>query len=161
MDKESTVPTAVAFIGFIFVAVFCFVVIRDNVKEKNAQREMKESKEVGKLADINVNIAGTLYTAVIDSNKAAESFLTHLPLDIEMTDLNNNSKRGYTYFKLATEAKKLGKVEVGDLLISGDSYVIIATKTFKTSDKFTKIGHIENLGEIPKGPINTHLSKIE
>jgi len=161
MDKESTVPTAVAFIGFIFVAVFCFVVIRDNVKEKNAQREMKESKEVGKLADINVNIAGTLYTAVIDSNKAAESFLTHLPLDIEMTDLNNNSKRGYTYFKLATEAKKLGKVEVGDLLISGDSYVIIVTKTFKTSDKFTKIGHIENLGEIPMGPINTHLSKIE
>ena len=161
MDKESTVPTAVAFIGFIFVAVFCFVVIRDNVKEKNAQREMEESKEVGKLADINVNIAGTLYTAVIDSNKAAESFLTHLPLDIEMTDLNNNSKRGYTYFKLATEAKKLGKVEVGDLLISGDSYVIIATKTFKTSDKFTKIGHIENLGEIPMGPINTHLSKIE
>lgn len=161
MDKESTVPTAVAFIGFVLVAVFCFIVIRDNVNEKNAQRQAQETKEVGKLADVNVNIAGTLYTAVIESNKAAESFLTHLPLDIEMTDLNENSKRGYTYFKLATETKKLGKVEVGDILISGDSYVIIATKTFKTSDKFTKLGHINNLGDIPRGPINTHISKIE
>ena len=53
------------------------------------------------------------------------------------------------------------KILKEDILISGDSYVIIATKTFKTSDKFTKLGHINNLGDIPRGPINTHISKIE
>ena len=161
MDKESTVPTAVAFIGFILVAVFCFIIIRDNVNERSAAREQQESHEIGKLADIKVNIAGTVYTAVSESNKAAKSFLTHLPLDMEMTDLNDNSKRGYTYFKLTTDAKRLGKVEVGDLLISGDSYVLIVTKTFKTSDKYTKLGHIQNLGEVPKGPVQIYISKME
>ncbi len=161
MDKESTVPTAIAFIGFILVAVFCFIIIKDNVTERNAIRDQQEQEQIGKLADIKVNIAGTSYTAVSESNKAAQSFLTHLPLNIEMTDLNDNSKRGYTYFKLTTDSKKLGKVEVGDILISGDSYVIIVTKTFKTNDKYTKLGHIHNLGEVPKGPIQAYISKVE
>lgn len=161
MNKDSTVPTAIAFIGFIFIAVFCFIIIRDNVDKRNEEKQQQEINEVGKLADIRVNIAGKSYTAYIESSKAAESFLTHLPLDIEMNDLNENEKRGYTYFKLATDQKKLGKVEIGDILISGDSYVIIATKTFKTNDKYTKLGHIQNLGDIPSGTILTHIAKME
>lgn len=161
MDKDSTVPTAIAFIGFIFVSFFCYMIIKENVEQRNIEKQEQETKEVGKLADLRVNIAGNIYTAVSESNKAAQNFLTHLPLDIEMNDLNSNEKRGYTYFKLATDARKLGKVEIGDILIYGDSYVIIATKTFKTNDKYTKLGHIQNLGEVPKGTIHAYISKIE
>ena len=162
MNKDSTVPTAVAFIGFVFVAVFCFMIIKDNVEERRAEKKQQETQEVGKLADIMVNIAGTPYKAVSESTNAAKSFINNLPLEIEMKDHNNsNEKRGYVYFKMTTESKKLGKVEVGDLLLSGDSYVVIATKTFKTSDRYTKIGHIQNLGEIPSGDIKTRISKIE
>ena len=60
-----------------------------------------------------------------------------------------------------TEAKKLGKIEAGDILLSGDSYVIIATKSFKSSDKYTKIGHIQNLGDIPAGNIKVIIKKVE
>ena len=161
MNKDSTVPTAVAFIGFIFVAVFCFMIIKDNFDKSTQEKQEQEVKEVGKLADILVNIEGTTYRAVSESNKAAESFLNNLPLEVEMTDLNENEKRGYTYFKMTTESKKLGKVEIGDLLLSGDSYIVIATKTFKTKDRYTKIGHIQNLGDIPSGHIKTRISKIE
>ena len=161
MNKESTIPTAIAFIGFICVAVFCFFIIKDNVVKKSEEKRNQETQEVGKLDDIRININGVSYTAVSESTKAAESFLTHLPLEIEMTDLNENEKRGYTYFKLTTEARKLGKIEIGDILLSGDSYVIIATKTFKSSQKYTKIGHIQNLGNVPNGTIKTFISKIE
>lgn len=161
MNKDSTVPTAIAFIGFICVAVFCFFIIKDNVAKKTEEKRNQETQEVGKLADIKINVAGTIYTAVSESTKAAENFLTQLPLDIEMTDLNENEKRGYTYFKMATEARKLGKIEIGDILISGDSYIIIATKTFKSNQKYTKLGHIQNLGDVPKGTIKVFISKME
>lgn len=161
MNKESTVPTAIAFIGFILVCAFCYMMIKDNVAKRNEEREIEEIKEIGTLEDVRVNISGNIYTASIESNNAAKSFLTHLPLEIEMKDLDGNQKRGYTYFKLTTESKKMKKVEIGDILISGDSYVIIATKTFKTSDKYTKLGHIQNLGDLPKGTVQTYISKIE
>ena len=161
MNKESTVPTAIAFIGLILVAVFCFIIIRDSVIQKREERKEQETKEVGKLPDIKVYIDGVYYTAISESTKAAESFLNQLPLDIEMTDLNENEKRGYTYFKLTTEARKLGKVEIGDILLSGDSYIVLATKTFKSSQKYTKIGHIQNLGDIASGKIKVFISKME
>ena len=161
MNKDSTVPTAIAFIGFIIVAVFCFIVIKDNIDKKAIEKQEQESSEVGKLDNVSVKISGTPYIAYIESNKAAKSFLSHLPLEIEMNDINENEKRGYTYFKLSTSAKKLGKVEIGDILISGDSYIIIATKTFKTSDKYTKIGHIQNLGDLPSGIVQVYMNKIE
>jgi len=161
MDKNNTVPTAIAFIGFICVAVFCFMIIRDSVNKNNEEKEQRETQEVGKLADIKVNIGGTAYTAISESTSAAKDFISHLPLEVELSDLNENEKRGYTYFKLKPEAKKLNKVEIGDLLLSGDSYVIIAKKTFKTNDKYTKIGHIQNLGDIPSGNVKIYISKIE
>ncbi len=161
MDKDSTVPTAIAFIGFMAVAVFCFILVKDNINERQEMRDQQEQHEVGKLADLRVTIDGKQYTATSESTKAAENFLNNLPLSLEMIEINENEKRGYTYFKLATDAKKLGKVEIGDILLSGDSYVIIATKTFKTSDKYTKIGHIQNLGTVSKGTIQAYISKIE
>ena len=161
MNKDSTVPTAVAFIGILSIAVFCFFVVRNKVNQNKLEKEEQESREVGKLADIKISIGGVTYTAISESNKAVESFLEHLPLELEMNDSSNGLKRGYTYFKLTTAAKKLGKIEAGDVLLSGDSYVLIATKSFKSSDKYTKIGHINNLGSIPNGPVRAVIIKGE
>ena len=161
MDKDSTVPTAIAFVGLIAIALFCFIIVKNNITMKQQEKDQAEKDEVGKLVDIVVNINGVNYNATSESNKAAQNFLTHLPLTIEMSDINENEKRGYTYFKLATEAKKLGKIEIGDILLSGDSYVIIATQTFKSSDKYTKIGHIQNFGSIPKGNVTAVIKKME
>lgn len=161
MNKDSTVPTAIAFIGFLAVAIFCFFVIKDNVNKNQIIKEQNEQSEVGKLADLKIMIDGKQYTAQSESSKAAQAFLNNLPLSIEMTDNNNTEKRGLTYFKLTTEAKRIGKVEIGDILISGDSYIVIATKTFKTSNKYTKLGHIYNLGDLPKGSVKTYITKNE
>ena len=161
MNKDSTVPTAVAFIGILAIAAFCFFVIRNKVNQNNLEKEEQESREVGKLANLKVAIGGVSYTATSESTKAVESFLNQLPLELEMNDSGNGLKRGYTYFKLATSAKKLGTIEAGDILLSGDSYVLIATKTFKSSDKYTKIGHISNLKNVPSGPVRAIITKGE
>lgn len=157
-DKNGTIPTAIAFIGFIAVAVLCFFMIREKVNESREQKDITEQSEVGQLSDLRVVIDGKEYFAKTESTKAAKSFLKSLPLSIEMSDSSENEKKGYTYFKMTTDAKKLGKVEIGDILLSGDSYVVVATKTFKTSNKYTKIAHIHNLGEVRKGVIQTYIS---
>lgn len=161
MNNDSTVPTAIAFIGFIAVAVFCFIVIKDNVDKNREAKKEQEIQEVGSLANISISIDGKKYIAVSERTKAAESFLNHLPLEIELEDLNENEKRGYAYFKFETDAKKLSKIDFGDILLSGDSYIIIANKSFKTSGKYTKIGHIQNLSDLPSGKIVAYISKVE
>ena len=161
MNKDSTVPTAIAFIGFIAVAIFCFIVVRNSIISKQELKYEEEKNLVGELSNLSVNINGVNYEAVSESNKAAESFIKNLPLTIEMNDINENEKRGYTYFKMTTEAKKQSKIEIGDILLSGDSYVVIATKTFKSNDKYTKIAHIQNVNEIPKGNIKAIIQKID
>lgn len=161
VNKESTVPTAIAFIGFIAIAFFCFFIIRDNVIKNKIQREEQETKEVGKIANYRVMIGGKFYTVTSESNKGVESFVSQLPIEIEMNDSTNNLKKGYTYYKLSTSPKKIGSIEIGDILLSGESYVLIATKSFKSSEKYTKLGHIINLGELPSGTIKVTFIKGE
>ena len=161
MNKDSTVPTAVAFIGFIAVVIFCFIVIKDYINKNSEIKDQQNQSEVGILPDIKMTINGKQYTIKSESNKATENFLANLPLSIELIQVNENEKKGYVYFKLITDAKKMGKVEEGDLLLYGDSYVILATKAFKTKDMYTKLGHIQNIDGIPDDTVNAYFTKEE
>lgn len=152
MKRESTIPTALAFIGFILVAAACFFFVRNYMSEREEQSRLDEANEVGVLADIKVNINGKMYNVITYNSKASQIFLNELPVDLEM-DSSGNFKVGFTYFKLPVEHTKLKNIKTGDVLIIDDSHIAIATKSFETSDRYTLIGHIEKLDRVPGGKI--------
>lgn len=159
MDKNSTVPTAIAFVAFVLIVIFFIFMIKGNVEKDTENAANEEAKQVGVLSDFYVSIGGKRYTAKTESTKAAEVFLNNLPIEIEMNVRDKNSISGVTYFKLSSEAKSHKKLLVGDVLLQGNSTIIIVTSSFKESTKYTKLGHIEDFNYIPTGNVRVYLSK--
>ena len=160
MKKYGSIPTALAFIGFCAVAVVCFLFIRDFVNKRENQARIDEANEVGKLADIRVTINGKSYTAISYNSKATQILLEELPIDLEM-DTEGNFKVGFTYFKLPIEHAKMKTIKMGDIIIIDDSHIAIAAKNFDTDERYTLVGHIENLDSIPGGRLTVSFMKIE
>ena len=159
MNKESTVPTAIAFIAFVLIVIFFIFMIKGNVEKNKENADNREAQQVGVLDDFNVIIGGKKYVAKTESTKAAEVFLNNLPIEVEMHVADKNTIQGVTYFKLSSEVQSFKKVYVGDVLLEGNSNIIIVTSSYKTKDKYTKLGHIDDFNYIPNGNVRVYLSK--
>ena len=77
-----------------------------------------------------------------------------------MNDDGANKKRGCTYYRFNGDAEKIKKVEKGDLLIYGDSCVVIATGDFTGDSKYKKIGHINNMGAVSSGTLTVKFTPV-
>ena len=161
MKEGSSVPTAIAFLCFVGIIVFFVFFINYNVQKDQALKEEQEAKEVGKIDDLKLSLGGNVYVIKCESTKAVQNFVDNLPLSIEFNDLANKGKSGNVYFKLLSEPKTIKKALVGDVLLEGNSTIIIVDKSFKTSDKYTKIGHIDNIGVLPSGMISGKISTFD
>ena len=63
------------------------------------------------------------------------------------------------YKRWEIKLKKLPNfISISRIIIS---LMLIATKSFKSSEKYTKLGHIINLGELPSGTIKVTFIKGE
>jgi hypothetical protein len=65
-----------------------------------------------------------------------------------MSDLNNNEKYCYLDFTLPTDSKSVKNIKKGDVMLFGNSCLVIFYKSFTTSYSYTKIGYIENPADI-------------
>ena len=160
MDRGNTVPTAIAFIGFVAVAIIFFFFIKGNVLKNREEANNNEAAEVGQLANMTLNFGGKAYTAISTSTKTTKSFIESLPVTIQMTDVDGNEKYGCMYYKIATESPKTNVVTKGDVLLFGESCVIVAYKDFKSSSKYTKLGHIDNVDDLPSGSVKVVISAL-
>ena len=160
MDKGNTVPTALAFIGFVAVALIFFFFIKGNVLKNREEVNQNEADNVGELADISIKMGTKSYKAKSTSTKTTQSFLESLPVTIQMNDVDGNQKYGCMYYKIANESAKTNKVKKGDVLLSGESCVISAYEDFKTINKYVVLGHIDNFDDVPSGSVKVILSAI-
>ena len=161
MREGSSVPTAIAFLCFVGLIVFFVFFVKNSVEKKQQLDEQKEAQEVGQLADLRLTFAGKAYSIKCESTKAVANLINNLPLDLELKDLANVGKSGNIYFKLMSEPKRIKKALVGDVLLEGNSTIIIVDKSFKTSDKYTKIGHIDNMDTLPSGVFNARITSTD
>jgi hypothetical protein len=160
MDKGNTVPTALAFIGFVAVALIFFFFIRGNVNRGREEVDQNEANSVGELVDMNVKIEGKSYKAKSTSTVTTKTFIENLPLTLQMNDVDGNQKYGCMYYKVANESTKTNKVKKGDILLSGESCVIIAYADFKSINKYVVLGHIDNFDNVPSGSVRVIISPV-
>ena len=151
MDRSNSVPTAVTFIIVVALCIGAFFIIKNAVNEDQEKAQVNASKEIGNLPNIVVGIDGKRYTAVTEVSYASENFIKNTPVSIEMTDEDGNHKYGCTYFKFTGEAARTNTIKKGDILIYGDSCIVIATKDFNSSGKYKKVAHINDMNGFPVG----------
>lgn len=53
----------------------------------------------------------------------------------------------------------VGQIEKGDVMLYGDDCLVIFYDSFKSSYSYTKIGHIDNLGDIGTEDVEVSISK--
>ena len=114
------------------------VLIENNLSESDPETSklMKDT--------INIIIGDIHFTAILESNTAADEFKTMLPLTINMKDLNSNEKFFDLASNLPANAANPKTINSGDLMLWGPNTLVLFYKTFSTSYSYTRLGKIEN-----------------
>ena len=90
------------------------------------------------------------FTVILEENETAAKLKEKLPLKLTMSELNGNEKYNYLPFSLPADSFSPGNIEEGDVMLYGDSCLVVFYKSFQTSYSYTKIGHIENTADLQK-----------
>ena len=100
------------------------------------------------------NINDKEYTINLEDNKTAREFVNHLPLELNMNELNGNEKYAYIDSTLPTNETKPKQISAGDVMLYGNNCLVIFYETFNTQYSYTKIGHIDNLSNLGNSSIS-------
>lgn len=94
---------------------------------------------------VTVTINGKTFTATLAENETAEAFTALLPMTLNMTELNGNEKYNYLDSNLPTDASNPETINTGDIMLYGSNCIVLFYKTFNTSYRYTRIGHIDDV----------------
>lgn len=162
MDKSNTVPTAIAFIVFVGLIIGGILYIKSTVSGNYNRNHEESIKEIGKLPNILVGIKyGDYFTAVTQVSNAAKNFISFIPTTVQMKDEGQFEKKGCGYFHFEGDSEKSKQIQRGDLLVYGDSCIVIAKGDFNGTSLYKKIGHIDDMPDLPDGNIEVNFSTIE
>lgn len=103
----------------------------------------KDNKTTG-IASIMMRIDDRAFEISIDSGKAGQEFAKATPFELEMDDLNGNEKYYEGDDKLPKNEYAPGHIEAGDVMLYGDDCVVIFYKSFDTTEKYTRLGKIQD-----------------
>ena len=106
------------------------------------------AQQTGNSQKMNIQIDNKTFKVIVENNKTVKELYQKLPITLEMSDLNNNEKYCYLDFTLPADSKSVKNIKQGDVMLFGNSCLVIFYKSFTTSYSYTKIGHIENPADI-------------
>ena len=100
--------------------------------------------------EINVIIANKTFVADVEDTETGRAFVGRLPMTLDMSELNGNEKYNYLPFTLPTNTYAPGQIQAGDVMLYGNSCLVVFYKSFSTPYSYTKIGHIEDISDLQK-----------
>ncbi len=155
-------------IYYLLILILLFITIGCNSKKENnsinnnQEDNIKNNKSSNIKKEINtmkVIINKKEYIINLEDNETVKSFISSLPQELEMSELNGNEKYTYLNKSLPTDSKNPKKINKGDVMLYGNNCLVIFYKSFNTSYSYTKIGHIDNLPDLGDGNIKVTFEK--
>jgi hypothetical protein len=96
---------------------------------------------------ISITVGKQTFAAQLHDSKAARELRALLPLKINMKELNGNEKHGELPKSLTKSIFSPKQINTGDILLWGNSTLVIFYQDFPTQYSYTDIGKISD----PKG----------
>ena len=128
----------------LFIGLFCSCFIflsgcgtADSYREINAPSKISKGRET-----IRLKMNGNDYQIELERNSTADELHEILPEEFAMKDLHQNEKYFDLPQTLPVQAEKVGKIEIGDVLLYRDQTLVIFYQSFETSYSYTRIGRI-------------------
>ena len=120
----------------------------------------KEEKEViERVSKVNIVIDNKEYILNLENNDSVLELVSMLPQSFTMNELNGNEKYVYLDKTFTTNEISPKNITSGDVMLYGDNCLVIFYKSFETSYSYTKIGHIDNLGDLGKTKVNVEIER--
>ena len=113
-------------------------------QQSEAQPESSVTEEESNMLKIEILIGNEVYTATLYDNAATRDLMDMLPLTLDMSELNGNEKYYYLDTGLPTNASKPSGIKTGDLMLYGDSCLVLFYESFSTSYTYTQLGRIDD-----------------
>ncbi len=142
----------------IFIVISFFIIFlsfgcgsKEGLNDKNILNEEIDS--------MKIIIDGVKYLVKLEDNETVNGLISLLPLELSMEELNGNEKYVYLDKSLVSNPVYYKRIEAGDVMLYGDDCLVIFYKSFDTSYKYTKIGHIDNLGNLGSGSVDIRIDK--
>ena len=99
---------------------------------------------------VYAEIGGQRFSVTLDDSPTAEAFRELLPAVWDMEELHGNEKFVYLDGSLPSDAQSVGDIETGDLMLYGDSCVVLFYDSFSTSYGYTRIGWVDDPAALPE-----------
>ena len=118
-----------------------------------------KNKKLSEVSSMKVIINDKEYVMNLEDNNTVDDFIDLLPLNLNMSDLNDNEKYAYLDVNLKTNSYSPKEIKKGDVMLFGNNCIVIFYKSFSTSYSYTKIGHIDNLEDLDNKDIIVRFEK--
>ncbi len=92
-----------------------------------------------------IKVGDKSFTATLYDNSSTLALKNMLPLDMNMSELNNNEKYYYLPISLPVSSSMISVIREGDIMLYQSNYLVLFYKTFNnTSYRYTKLGYVDN-----------------
>lgn len=163
LNKKLTI--SISILIAIIVSVVATTILMNNHKPDadpnlNSTNNSEESvnsepkTETTKMDKMFVTISDKKYEIKLENNSTVSALMQELPLEVSMSDLNNNEKYVDLDSSLPTNTYSPKHIEAGDVMLFGNNCLVVFYESFDTSYNYTKIGHIDNLPNLGSGSIS-------
>ena len=103
-----------------------------------------QASEETETMKLTITIGTSTFGATLEQNETARAFAEHLPMTIEMTELNGNEKYHYLDETLPVQSERVQSIAAGDLMLYGSSCVVLFYESFSTSYSYTRLGKLDD-----------------
>ena len=172
MDKKRLIVAIVLVIAEIIVMAFIIKLMHTRaydpvavgggdpskiptITNTNANTNTKKEENVMK-----ININSEKYVINVENEALMEEIYNALPETFTMNELNGNEKYYYLNSTMKNaNSEAVGQVQKGDVMLFGSDCLVIFYDSFETEFRYTKIGHIDNLGDIGSSNVEVSITK--
>lgn len=99
---------------------------------------------------ITVTVGDKGFSATLEDNEAARALAELLPLTLDMSELNGNEKYAYLSGSLPTDPERPGQIGTGDIMLYGDSCLVLFYQSFSSSYSYTRLGKVDDTAGWPQ-----------
>lgn len=115
----------------------------EKVTELETQSKVNTTKE-NKSDKIYTYVNGKQYEVELYDNETANSFKKFIPCELTMSELNGNEIYTDLSMKLPSNSSVPEKINKGDIMLFGESCIVVFYDSFQTSYSYTPIGRLKD-----------------
>lgn len=93
---------------------------------------------------ITISVGEQTFSATLLENESARQLIEMFPLTLDMRELNNNEKYFYLDDNLPTDSYRPEQIHEGDLMLYGNSCLVLFYETFSSGYSYTRLGSVDD-----------------